>query len=137
MQPRGMVLVNAADTGSGMDQVEFYAFYAGIWNWIGTDSDGSDGWGLVWPTMEITEETIDLRVVAADVAGNESVEELSLLQLRGSHTFGNGYQTRVGDESGSAAAADPPTEILAPTVSPKEQKKLSPHYQCFMKYLMQ
>jgi len=45
------IVVSAADGGSGLASVKFYAGYEGgvnYWHEIGTDTNSADGWGMAW-----------------------------------------------------------------------------------------
>ncbi len=46
------IVLQASDELSGLDRVIFYADYGGRWHGLGADTDGRDGWSLVWDTAE-------------------------------------------------------------------------------------
>ncbi len=82
------VLIQASvqDTSSGVAQVQFMAGYddGQGWGWVnlGWDSDGSDGWGLVWETTSVPDQAhAAIYAFAWDRAGNgqgATVWDLSL-----------------------------------------------------------
>ena len=50
------IAVTVNDTFSPIGKVEFRANYDGSWHSIGSDTDGSDGWRIVWNTSEIADQ---------------------------------------------------------------------------------
>lgn len=116
--PRTLILVSAA-ADSGIMEIEFYVFYNSSWNLIGNDTDGSDDWSVLFSTIEITDPTIDLKVVATDNDYNQSTILLNNLPLSDSYTFGNGYESRGGGEENQE-------EVELPTNSPYPSDAL-PH----------
>jgi len=97
MKPRANIVVNASDAGSGMKHVEFYAYYDGAWNLIGTDMDGSDGWSVLFPSYDISETSVSLKAVATDKHGNQTTIQMNDIPLSNTFSFGNGYESRGGE----------------------------------------
>ena len=65
---------SAADSGSGVDHVDFQRAPTGggSWTTIGTDSTPGDGLQFAFDTTSVPDGHYDLRTVAYDVAGNQS-----------------------------------------------------------------
>ncbi|GAP05175.1 periplasmic component of the Tol biopolymer transport system [Anaerolinea thermolimosa] len=69
------IITTASDNGSGIARVRFFAGYDdgtnGYWHEIGTDTNGSDGWGLNWNAASLPDgKVVDIYVSVYDVAGN-------------------------------------------------------------------
>ncbi|MDQ2969172.1 MAG: chitobiase/beta-hexosaminidase C-terminal domain-containing protein, partial [Actinomycetota bacterium] len=64
---------SAADSGSGIDHVDFQRALTGggSWTTIGTDSTPADGFQVSFDTTTVSDGHYDLRTVAYDVAGNQ------------------------------------------------------------------
>jgi large repetitive protein len=65
---------SAADTGSGVDHVDFERAPAGsgVWTLIGTDSTPGNGISTSFDTTGVADGQYDFRTVAVDVAGNQA-----------------------------------------------------------------
>jgi len=65
---------SAADSGSGVDDVDFQRAPAGSGSWttIGTDSTPGDGFQASFDTTSVPDGHYDFRTVAYDVAGNQA-----------------------------------------------------------------
>lgn len=118
MQPRAMLVADANDLGSGMKQVEFYAKLDGVWTLLHTDTNGDDGWQFVWPTYDITQDTVDVKLVATDMKDNQTVVQLDGLIVSGILTTTGGYQARGG--RGDVEETTPETPVEQPTASQLE-----------------
>ncbi len=64
----------AADSGSGIDHVDFERAPAGSGSWslVATDSNPGDGIGVSFDTTTVADGHYDFRTVAYDVAGNQA-----------------------------------------------------------------
>ncbi len=90
MIPRTILSVEASDNLSGVKNVTFYVYHDGSWHLVGMDMDGSDGWEYYWPATEIPDQTIEIKVVIEDFAGNISEDIiLSNITLTSTHEFGD------------------------------------------------
>src|SRR5206468_2842493 len=65
---------SAADSGSGVDHVDFQRAPAGSGSWttIATDSTPGDGFQASFDTTAVSDGHYDFRTVAYDVAGNQA-----------------------------------------------------------------
>ena len=112
-KPKSQVIVDAIDSESGMDRVEFSAYYNDTWNFLNTDNDGSDGWTCVWSTYTVPTGTIKVRAVGYDNYNNPSLPQIVNLQLtKEAVKNAGGYEARAGS---SEQPADP---VTAPVVLP-------------------
>ena len=67
--------VSASDTISGVASVKFFAGYENgannYWHEIGTDTNGSDGWGMNWNASSLSDgKVVDIYATAYDIANN-------------------------------------------------------------------
>jgi hypothetical protein len=71
----GSVMLIASET-TGSEDVEFMTFSysrdGGDWTVIGTDSEGSDGWGILWDASRLPPGSCILRAQTTDWAGNDA-----------------------------------------------------------------
>ncbi|TAK36659.1 MAG: hypothetical protein EPO21_01975 [Chloroflexota bacterium] len=56
--------------GSGLNRVEFWAYYDGRWHDLGTDIDGSDGWSIVWDCSGVINQPVELTTWIWDASNN-------------------------------------------------------------------
>jgi len=61
---------DASDNLSGVDLVEFHAWYDGQWHSLGTDS--TSPYGLSWNCADVSPQTVWLTIHILDKAGNET-----------------------------------------------------------------
>ncbi|HKJ28244.1 MAG TPA: InlB B-repeat-containing protein, partial [Anaerolineales bacterium] len=99
--PRTYLDASFTDAFSGVSSVTYSAYYSGAWHPLHTDSDGTDGWKYLWSLIGIPEQTIQLRVVGEDYAGNQRTSDLTGISLQSTMIFGNGYETRGGRDAQS------------------------------------
>ena len=118
MLPRTWLTVNASDTQSGIQQVEFQAYYGGAWHSLFTDTDESDGWRYQWASMNATDDTINLKAIVTNNAGITTTVELNNITFTNSHNIGGGYESRGGsnDSENSESPIPPPTKYLQPNL---------------------
>ena len=68
--------VSASDIGSGVSRINFFVGYedgVNYWHAIGSDSDSSNGWGLIWDGSGLPDGTVvGFFAIAYDRAGNSS-----------------------------------------------------------------
>jgi hypothetical protein len=75
-----------ADDETGVERVEFYFHEAGadepLWNWLGVDTDGSDGWQWEWDTSKLPiDQEMEIQVVVYDRAGRSTVVTVAGLRI--------------------------------------------------------
>jgi len=56
--------------GSGLAFISFLSDYAGSWQDIGSDNNGSDGWSYTWDVSGLADKTFSPYIFAFDRAGN-------------------------------------------------------------------
>jgi len=69
------IQVSASDSSSGMDRVVFQAKYGGTGDWqtIGMDTNGGDGWGMVWTAPDSANNNpLAIQATAYDRASNRN-----------------------------------------------------------------
>ncbi|TAK33769.1 MAG: hypothetical protein EPO21_11855 [Chloroflexota bacterium] len=59
---------------NGITEVQFWAFYDLGWQELGTDSDGADGWSVVWNCSGIVNQQMKLTTVMWDSSNNPIVD---------------------------------------------------------------
>ncbi|TAK34848.1 MAG: DUF1906 domain-containing protein [Chloroflexota bacterium] len=60
--------------GSNVSAVQFWAFYDLGWHELGTDTNGTDGWGVNWNWNGISSQLVKLTTVMRDTGNNISVD---------------------------------------------------------------
>ncbi len=117
------VAVAASDTGSGVTSVKFLAGYedgANYWHEIGTDADGSNGWGLNWNGSGLSDGTLaSFYATAFDRAGNSSGAIVNGVRI-GARPLFSIFLPLIGRGSGSTDQIPTitPTFTPAPTSTP-------------------
>lgn len=85
------IAVSASDALSGIQRVKFQAGYPGdenYWHVLGEDTDGSNGWGLLWDGSSLPDGThVDFYVEAVDNAGNIASDVIRAVRIGASVIF--------------------------------------------------
>jgi hypothetical protein len=94
--PRDYVQFTAASSEGSVTSVAFHAEYDGSWHLIETDSDGSDGWEILWENVGIPEQIITIKAVVTDSAANTREFVRNNILLSASLTSIHGYKSKSG-----------------------------------------
>lgn len=78
----------ASDTGSGLTplQVQYQAPSTSTWSSIGASTAGGGTWSTPWATAGLTDGSYGLRVIATDVAGNQTTSATVTIALKNTFT---------------------------------------------------
>jgi hypothetical protein len=77
----GTVLVNVTETTNATDIRNctlYYSTDSAIWNYIGTDANGLDGWNVTWDTTLVSNGNYWLKAEMADNLGNTASSMISV-----------------------------------------------------------
>jgi hypothetical protein len=127
LKPRAYLKVIASDDQSGVAGVTFSVFYNGAWHPLGTGTATDGGWYFIWPTNNISDQTVQVRAEIIDNAENTQTIEVANITLATTFTLGNGFQARGGEtdpEIGVIAG----TETVAGAETPTQAKSPSTWY---------
>jgi hypothetical protein len=108
--PRDFVQFSAASSEGSVTSVAFHAEYDGSWHLIETDSNGADGWGILWENVGIPEQIIALKAVVTDSAAITREFVRNNILLSASLTSIHGYQSKSGggeESSGGTGVVTP------------------------------
>lgn len=127
VQPRTMLEIHASDDLSGVKMVTFFAYYNEGWHDLGSDIDGSNGWQFVWPTQGIPEQSVEIKAVIEDAAGNQSQDIIvSNITLTRYIVLNNGFTARENSEKETNAQDVDITQItVIEQDTPKEINNLA------------
>lgn len=85
------IALSASDALAGIQRVKFQAGYPGdenYWHVLGEDTDGSNGWGLLWDGSSLPDGThVDFYVEAVDNAGNTASDVVRAVRIGASVIF--------------------------------------------------
>jgi hypothetical protein len=132
--PRDYLEVDVSSTAGSITSVTYEAFYDGSWHTLHVDSNGSDGWRYLWPTVGISPQIIELRAEVEDNLGNTGIISAAGISLSNSIEFGNGYETRGGEQKEEAVVEQQSATGVA--MQPDSQKVLRWYRMAIRKFLM-
>ncbi|MBN2043858.1 MAG: hypothetical protein JW757_02460 [Anaerolineales bacterium] len=112
LYPRTHLGVTASSAAGAITSVAFYVQSDGIWQFVETDTEGADGWEVLWNSSGVAEQNVALKAVVTDSTSNTKELYQYDVPFMIALTSVDGYQSRTGGAEVEEAVSNSPGELL-------------------------